>query len=247
MTRKVQVMNSPGRQSDDSPDDLSRNRTENSERSTMLRLIQYVSLIALLTLTAVACGAPSPTIVAGPSTAGAKSYIAKVEGASASARVGIVVEANKFVAYVCSLDDAFNLSTSRWYKGNLDANGNVQGTSPDGVEFKGTVSGDRFTGTLVNTAKKSMAFNGSLVPTDGKTGLYRGAGKYGGVDVVVGSVLDPDGTFAATVQKKDKIEFVSPVASPPNRLSADSLGIKIGTGEQITVNLVKTLQGPDLF
>jgi hypothetical protein len=214
-----------------------------SNKSSAKQIIIYA--VVLIALLLAACSTPaSQPPAAAPA---AKSYIAKVDGAPASARVGIVVEGNKFVAYVCSLDDAFNLTSSRWYKGNLDASGNVQGTSPDGVEFKGNVSGDKFTGTLVNTAKKSATFNGTLVPADGKSGLFRGTGKYGGVDVVVGSVLDPDGTFAATAQKKDKIEFVSPVANQPVRVSTDVLGVKIGTGEQIPVNLVKTLQGPDLF
>ncbi|MBI4788793.1 MAG: hypothetical protein HY782_17310 [Chloroflexi bacterium] len=187
--------------------------------------------------------APAPTLTAGA----ALTYIARIEGAPSSARAVIVVENGRFDAYVCSLNDAFNLTTARWYKGQLDASGALQATSNDGVEFKGRVQDGRFSGSIVNTQKQNLAFAGEMVPADGKSGLYRGVGKYNGEDVIVGAVLSPDGTFAATAQKKDKFEFVSPVANQPISVAVDTLGVKIGIGEQIQVKRVTTLQGPQIF
>jgi hypothetical protein len=192
-----------------------------------------------------ACSAPAGSTSSGQ---GAQTYIARLEGAPGSARAVIVVENGKFDAYVCSLDDAFNLTSARWYKGELDANGNFQAVSSDGVEFKGTVSGDQLTGTLVNTEKVSMPFSGARVPQGGKAGLYRGLGQYGGEDVIVGAVMDVDGTFASTAQYKGRFEFVNPVAATPVELGSNSLGVQIGPdATQVTTNLVTTLEGPSIF
>lgn len=176
-----------------------------------------------------------------PGTA-ASTYIATFEQGPDSARAVIVVQAGQFDAYVCSLDDAFNLTTARWYKGALDAEGNFQAVSSDGVEFKGVVSADTFTGTVLNTDQETLAFQGGIVPADGPAGLYRGRGRYGDGEVVVGAVLDAEGGFASTVQYHDRFEFVSPVAPDPVQVSEDVLGVQLGTiGELIPVRRVTSL------
>ena len=209
--------------------------------------LNWFVILLLLTL-ATACGSQSSSSAPADSAGGAKTYIAAFENGPASARAVIVVEDGKFDAYVCSLDDAFNLTTARWYKGELGQAGSFQGVSNDGVEFKGNVSGDGFTGTVLNTAKESLAFSGAAAPADGKSGLYRGTGNYGNGEVIVGAVMAADDTFASTAQYKGKFEFVSPVAAQPIELPEHSLGVKIGPdGSQITVNLVTTLTGPQVF
>ena len=118
--------------------------------------------------------------------------------------------------------------------------------SPDGVQFQGS-SGDTFRGSLINTAQQTLTFSGKAVPADGPAGLYRGLGEYGGQAVVVGSVIDTDGSFASTVQYKGKIEFVTPVANEPQQLDNTSLNVTIGDpGQSITVLLVTTLEGVPL-
>jgi hypothetical protein len=89
------------------------------------------------------------------------SYIAKIDDAPASARIGIVVEDGKFAVYVCSLDDAFNLKAAHWYSGEVGSDGSVSGISPDGVSFEGVVSGDSFTGTIVNSESRTWTFTGA--------------------------------------------------------------------------------------
>jgi len=197
-----------------------------------MKKIVLLSIVLLFALNA--CG--------GAPAAGATSYIATLEGAPASARVGLVVENGRFAAYICSLDDAFNLTSARWYTGTVDENGGFQGVSSDGVALRGTIDGSTISGTVVNIEQVSMAFSGAAVAAGGPVGLYRGTGVYNGEDVLVGSVVDADGTFAATAQISDRFEFVSPIAAEPTRLSPSSIVVKIGPDEvEITVNLVTTL------
>jgi hypothetical protein len=203
------------------------------------------SIVTLFALSMSACGAPAASTT---ETTHTHTFIARLSGAPDSARVVVVVENGKFDAYICSLDDPFNLTTARWYKGEIDANDGFQGTSTDGVTLAGSIDGHHFSGTVTNTEGQSFTFEGETVAAGGPAGLYRGVGTYNGEEVIVGSVVAEDGTFAATAQFKDRFEFVSPVASEPNRLSDTSLAVLIGPeGQEIKVDLVTTLQGPQIF
>ncbi len=204
--------------------------------------LTIVLVIAILGLTACGGGASLDT------TAAATSYIAKIDDAPASARVGIVVEDGKFAVYVCSLDDAFNLKAARWYSGDIAADGSVSGVSPDGVQFQGVVNGDTFSGTITNTEGRVWNFKGSAVAAGGPAGLYRGTAQYDGQEIVVGSVIDPDGSFASTVQYKGQIAFVTPIANAPLRVDNDTIKVTIGdSSQQVEVTLVTTLKGVELF
>ena len=201
------------------------------------------SIVTLLALLLSACGA-GPT----QTSAGAQTFIARLDGAPDSARVVVVVEEGKFDAYICSLDDPFNLTTARWYKGTIAANGGFEGTSEDGVTLSGSIADSSFSGTITNTQGQSFAFDGTAVAPGGQAGLYRGVGTYNGEEVIVGSVIAEDGTFAATAQLKDRFEFVSPIAGEPNRLSDTSLAVEIGPeGQEVIVDLVETLKGSQIF
>lgn len=207
---------------------------------TKSNLLLALTLVLSIVLTA--CGGS-----AGESTV-AISYIAKIADAPASARVGIVVEDGKFAVYVCSLDDAFNLVSARWYSGDVGTGGAVSGTSPDGVVFEGTVSGDSFTGTIVNAEGRSWTFSGSAIPAGGPGGLYRGIAQYGGQEIIVGAVVDPDGSFASTVQVRGEIAFVTPVGGSPLRVDNDTIKVTLGDpSQQVEVTLVTTLVGVELF
>jgi hypothetical protein len=208
-------------------------------------LFSIVTFFALLISACGAGGAPEPSH---EETTHADTFIAHLSGAPDSARVVVVVEGGKFDAYICSLDDPFNLTTARWYKGEIDSSGGFQAASTDGVTLSGSIDEHHFSGTVTNIEGQNFTFEGEAVPAGGPAGLYRGVGTYNGEEVIVGSVIAEDGTFAATAQFKDRFEFVSPVASEPNRLSDTSLAVKIGPeGQEITVNLVTTLQGPQIF
>ncbi len=223
---------------------MSRNKLTNSNIQRLFLMSVVVLAMGILA----ACGGGQPAAVPSTSATVAISYIAHIDDAPDSARVGIVVEDGKFAVYVCSLDDAFNLKAARWYSGDIGADGSVQGTSPDGVQFQGTVSGDTFTGTIINTAGRTWTFSGSAIPPGGPAGLYRGISQFGGQEIVTGSVVDSDGSFASTVQYRGQIAFVTPVSSSPLRVDNDTLKVTLGEpSQQVEVTLVTTLKGVELF
>ncbi len=214
-------------------------------RSKTRSFASYFMLTVLLALSILlsACGSAAAT-----TAAAAISYIAKIEDAPPSARIGIVVEDGKFAVYICSLDDAFNLTTARWYSGDIGSAGAVSGTSSDGVQFQGVVSGDSFTGTITNIEGRVWNFSGASVAADGPAGLYRGVTTYNGEEIVVGSVIDPDGTFASTVQYRGQIAFVTPVNPAPLRVDNTTIKVTLGDpSQQVEVKLVTTLKGVELF
>ena len=222
---------------------MSRNKLTNSK----LQRLFLVSVLVLVMGTLAACGDGGQPAAVTTATA-ATSYIARIDDAPDSARVGIVVEDGKFAVYVCSLDDAFNLKAARWYSGELGADGSTQGTSPDSVQFQAIVSGDSFTGTIINTAGRTWTFSGSAIPAGGPAGLYRGISQFGDQEIVVGSVVDPDGSFASTVQVRGQIAFVTPVANSPLRVDNDTIKVTLGDpSQQVEVTLVTTLKGVELF
>lgn len=213
-------------------------------RSKTRSFASYFMLTVLLAFSILlsACGGGAASSTA------AISYIAKIEDAPPSARIGIVVEDGKFAVYICSLDDAFNLIAARWYSGDVGADGSVSGVSPDGVEFQGVVSGDSFTGTITNIEGRVWNFSGASVTANGPAGLYRGVTTYNGEEIVVGSVIDPDGSFASTVQYRGQIAFVTPVNAAPLRVDNTTVKVTLGDpSQQVEVKLVTTLKGVELF
>ncbi len=219
------------------------NKPLNPKRYSVVQrfVLSIVLIVSMSMLTACGGGSASTTVAA-------VSYIAHIDDAPATARIGIVVEDGKFAVYICSLDDAFNLAAARWYSGDVGADGSVQGTSPDGVQFQGKVSDDQFSGTITGVAGKVWTFSGAAVPAGGPAGLYRGTAQLDGKDIVVGAVIDPDGSFASTVQFKGQIAFVTPVAGAPLRVDNDTIKVTLGDpSQQVEAGLVITLKGVELF
>jgi hypothetical protein len=143
-----------------------------------------------------------------------------------------VVQDGRYKAYVCSLDEDFNLQYARWYEGKVGSDGTIRKTSPDGVTFKATVSDDTFTGEVTSAKKVALSFEGGSVPAGtNHIGLYRGVGKYSGKPVLVGAVIDDDGSFASTTQYVGKIRFVTPVGDTPTTLGDKHLAVFLGPDE----------------
>lgn len=198
--------------------------------------ILFVFILAALILTA--CGGAS-------ANESAVSYIGTIDGAPESARVGLVAENGRFAVYICSLDDAFNVANARWYVGNLDGDGTFAGVSSDGVKVNGSVNGNLLSGFITNQQGERLNFRGSAISAGGPAGLYRGVGEYDGQQVIVGAVVDEGDLFAAaTVQVQDKIEFITPVVTPPFRVNSTNLILTIGDlNQKIDLFLVETLTG----
>lgn len=198
--------------------------------------ILFISILVALILTA--CGRSS-------ANESSISYIAKIDGAPESARVGLVAENGRFAVYICSLDDAFNIANARWYVGDLDGDGTFAGVSSDGVKVNGSVNGNLLNGFITTLQGERLNFRGQAIPAGGPAGLYRGVGEYDGQQVIVGAVVDEGDLFAAaTVQVQDKIEFITPVTVPPFRVDNAKLILTFGASSQkVDVFLVETLAG----
>ena len=210
--------------------------------SQIRRTLSIALLILTMGLTACATAGDASQTSA-PTT-----YIAMIDDAPVSARAVIVIEDGRFSAYICSLDDAFNLKTARWFEGEIAPDGAVSGSSDDGVQFQGTIDDSSFTGTIINMEGRIWTFNGSAVPSGGPAGLYHGVGNYNGQEFILGAVIDSAGSFASTAQVRGKLEFVTPVASAPVRVDATTIMVTIGDpGQQIEAILVTTLKGEELF
>jgi hypothetical protein len=189
-----------------------------------------LALCLAVTATAAAVVTPSLASAAGQGT----SYIAAFSGGAGagSARVGIVVQDGRYKAYVCSLDENFNLQYARWYEGKVGADGAIRKTSPDGVTLKATVAGDEFTGSVTDAEKAELPFSGAAVSAGtNNVGLYRGQARVSGKPVLIGAVIDQDGTFASTTQYVGKIRFVTPVKDAPTYLGDKHLAVFLGTDE----------------
>lgn len=201
----------------------------------MTKSISFFVLI-VLSILLTACGGSSPE--------GAVSYIGTIDDAPESARIGVVAENGKFVIYICSLDDAFNLATSRWFSGDLDGDGTFVGTSPDGVKVNGSVNGSSLIGFITTLQGERLTFRGSAIPAGGPAGIYQGIGEYDGQRVIVGAVIDEDNLFAAaTVQAQDKIEFIFPILTPPLRVNASKLILTVGDlNQKIDIFLIDSVE-----
>ena len=192
----------------------------------------YALLILAICLFLSACSSPVPKE--------ATTYIAKISNAPDSARVGIVIEDGKFVVYICSLDDAFNQSTARWFAGTLEGDGTVSGLSPDGVRVNGSIIKTSFTGIITNLQGQVITFRGSSVPAGGPVGLYRGTGNYNGQEVILGVIVDSDDVFVSTVQVQDRVEFITPISSSPIYLTNSNIKVTIGEpGQKFEVFLIE--------
>ncbi|NJN80239.1 MAG: hypothetical protein HC797_07095 [Anaerolineales bacterium] len=192
-------------------------------KSNSFYILFVVVLVISIGLTA--CG--------GSSTEGATSYIASIDGAPESARVGLVAENGKFVVFICSMDDAFNLSNARWFDGDLDGDGTFTGVSSDGVKINGAINGSLLTGFVTNLQGERLTFRGMSISAGGPAGLYRGVGQYDGREVIVGAIVDEGDRFAAaTVQVIDSVEFITPIVTPPFRVDNTNLILTVGTLSQ---------------
>jgi hypothetical protein len=58
---------------------------------------------------------------------------------------------------------------------------------------------------VTNTEGRAFTFEGEAVEACGPASLYRGPGTYNGEEVIVGSVIAEDDSFAATAQFKDRL------------------------------------------
>src|SRR5579884_465792 len=100
----------------------------------------------------------------------ARVFVGRVtDAAGDGALIAVVVEpGGGAVAYACSADDAWNQQYSKWFQGQLTADGQLAAKASDGAEVSGSLQGTTLSGRL-----GSMSWSADLV-TSGTAGLYRG-------------------------------------------------------------------------
>src|SRR5437773_1228912 len=104
------------------------------------------ALLALLVAGLLAAGGSQPSAAQD----GARTFIGRVAGAEGmDALVAVVVAADgTAVVYACSKDDAWNQANSKWFTGQVGADGRLLARAADGTEVTATLQGDRLEGTL---------------------------------------------------------------------------------------------------
>jgi hypothetical protein len=121
-------------------------------------------------------------------------YIGELKNAPESARIALVVEESKFVAYVCSADQEFNNTFSRWLRGDVK-DGQLSGTA-GGIELTATLKGDTVSGSIKKD--KVHEFIAKAIPGDANAGLFRASETFNEDDYIVGWIIDEKGNVVGT-------------------------------------------------
>lgn len=146
-------------------------------------------------------------------TPAATTYIGELKGAPESARIAVVIDGDKFVAYVCSGDQKFNDACSRWIRG--DVKGGAMTATADQVELKASVKGDAVSGTL-SAAGTSHQFKAAAVAGDSNAGLFRAGDTFEDNDFVVGWIVDEkDNVVGTGGVRGGGVQTLKPPPGPP--------------------------------
>jgi hypothetical protein len=122
----------------------------------------------------------------------AQTFIGKLEGAPASARLAVVVHEKCIVGYVCSTDEEFNQKHAAWCQGELDAEGRLQASGSKG-RLTGQRKEDQLTLELAGSDGTKFTATASLAPPDSVAGLYRDVSLIKGEAWVSGWIIDDSG------------------------------------------------------
>jgi hypothetical protein len=158
---------------------------------------------------------PTGTVEKGdaPSAPPATTYIGELKGAPESARIAVVCDGDKFVAYVCSGDQKFNDSFSRWLRGDMKAGALA---AADQVELKAALKGDTLTGTLSRDGK-SHEFTAAAIAGDSNAGLFRAGDTFEDTDFVIGWIVDEKENVVGTGgARRGPVQTLKPPPGPPN-------------------------------
>lgn len=150
-----------------------------------------------------------PAAVAEADEVVASTFIGELSGAPESARVAVVVHGTTFTAYVCSADQAFNDTFSRWFRGAVK-DGKMSATAKCGAEFAATLSGAAVSGSLKKEGK-THEFTAKQIAADANAGLFRAAEAFGEDDYIVGWIVDEKESIVGTGGKAGgKVQTLQP-------------------------------------
>lgn len=154
-------------------------------------------------------------------------YIGELSDSPESARIAFVVEGDTFVAYVCSGDQPFNDTFSRWYRG--DVKDGKMTVTVDGVQLTAAIKDDGIAGKLKKD--KAHEFIAKAIPGDANAGLFRAADKFGDDDVIFGWIMDEKGSVVGTAGKKGGPVQTLPQPKGNGNISGTVNGQKVAAGK----------------
>jgi hypothetical protein len=102
-----------------------------------------------------------------------KTYVGPLAGAPASARLAVVTDGGRVMAYLCSGDHTFNETFSRWFKGSLTRTGDLSAESMDGLTITAHLTDNLLKVTLTVPDQKGLACRARELVPRGIAGLYR--------------------------------------------------------------------------
>ncbi|HVJ81073.1 MAG TPA: hypothetical protein VNC50_08390, partial [Planctomycetia bacterium] len=173
----------------------------------------------------------------GDETPASVTFIGKLEGAPASARIGIVIEGDAFIAYLCSQDAAFNEANSRWYRGPVD--GGKFKAEVAGTTISGSVDGENASGEAAG-----MKFAAATVAEPTLAGLYRAEVATDEGDLVAGWVVDGDEEVAGAVTNKKTKKTATPPPAGKGGEGVPELAVGNGKGSNTAGGKVVSAKNP---
>lgn len=146
---------------------------------------------------------------------GATTFIG-VLPAEPPARVAIVIEGDKFLAYVCGQTDDFNRAASAWFRGTIQ-NGLIE-AKVDGKILSATLADNTIRGSVA-IAGRDREFTAKSVSPNAVAGLYRAAREVNGDTVVMGWIVDAKhqvvGGCHSKKQQPIALKPAKPLPPPP--------------------------------
>ena len=129
---------------------------------------------------------------------GATTFIGTLP-AEPPARVAVVVEGERFLAYTCGQTDDFNKAASAWFSGTIQ-NGRIE-AKVDGKSLSATQAAGAVRGS-VTVGGREREFTARPVSPGAIAGLYRAAREVKGDTVVMGWIVDSQHQVVGGCQSK---------------------------------------------
>lgn len=148
-------------------------------------------------------------------TKGATTYIGTLP-AEPPARVAVVVEGEKFLAYACGQTDDFNRAASAWFSGTVQ-NGRIE-AKVDGKTLSAALADGAVKGALA-IAGREREFTAKPVSASAIAGLYRAVRAGKDDTVVMGWIVDAQHQVVGGCQSKKyppvALKPAKPLPPPP--------------------------------
>jgi hypothetical protein len=157
-------------------------------------------------------------IVGVGAAAGAKSnaadrYVGAVEGFPGAVRIAVVVDGERWLAYVCGDSDRVNESASRWWKGSATSGAFV--SDEEGASLTAKSDGKKITGVLQTKEGTSHSFVASKVASGARAGMYRATATGKSGEHQLSWIVDADGLVVGCNKGKGKRVALKPANLAP--------------------------------